>query len=130
MGHRLWQLEIKCPDVFRGDIKSVSSQFGHLNRMKNGHFDLKINGHFGHITVILVSDNVHSYILEWLPKWPSFSAMNVIADQNDRYMAKMAVNFKIKMTVFRSIEMTVILGINNGHFYRELSKLKLCSKWP
>ena len=54
--------------------------------------------------------------------------MNVIADQNDRYMAKMAVNFKIKMTVFRSIEMTVILGINNGHFYHELSELKLCDR--
>ena len=31
----------------------------HLNGTKNGHFDLKINAHFGHITVILVCDNVH-----------------------------------------------------------------------
>ena len=54
--------------------------------------------------------------------------MNVIVDQNDRFMAKMAVNFKIKMTVFRSIEITVILGNNNGHFYHEFSELTVCSK--
>ena len=29
----------------------------YLNRTKNGHFDLKINGHFGHITFIHISWN-------------------------------------------------------------------------